>query len=58
MPGMSGERNMSDAVMRGIVAWLGSQTTSRLKGWRWNLGDLLSPAVPRASRAGSGSSDE
>ncbi len=43
------ERNMSDAVMRGIVALPGSETTSRTKGPRRNLGDLLLPAVAAAA---------
>jgi hypothetical protein len=32
------ERNMSGAVMRGIVALPGSKATSRMEGSRWNLG--------------------
>ena len=31
--------------MRGAVALPGSEATSRTKGWRWNLGDLVWPAV-------------
>ena len=42
------ERNMSDAVMRGIVALPGSETTSRTKGSRRNLGDLRPPAAALA----------
>jgi hypothetical protein len=42
------ERNMSDAVMRGIVALPGSETTSRTKGSRRNLGDLQPPAAATA----------
>ena len=34
------ERNMSSAVMRGIVVLPGSKTTSRAKGSRRKLGDL------------------
>ena len=36
------ERNMSNAVMRGIVALPGSRSTSRAQGSRWNLGDPAS----------------
>jgi hypothetical protein len=32
------ERNMCNAVMRGIVVPSGSRATSRAKGSRWNLG--------------------
>jgi len=45
------ERNMSDAVMRGVVVPPGSRATSRAQGWRWNLGGppsgrhLLTPTV-------------
>ena len=45
------ERNMSNAVMRGIVVPPGSRATSRAQGARWNLGylvsgrHLLTPAV-------------
>jgi hypothetical protein len=45
------ERNMSDAVMRGIVVPPGSRATSRANGSRWNLGGptsgrhLLTPTV-------------
>jgi hypothetical protein len=42
------ERNMRDAVMRGIVALPGSETTSRTKGSRRNLGDLRPPAAAKA----------
>ena len=45
------ERNMSDAVMRGIVALPGSEATSRTKGPRRNLGDLLPPTAA-AGRVG------
>src|SRR3954462_2702341 len=44
----SAEGNMSGAVMRGTVALPGSETTSRRKGTRRNLGDLLSPAAAQA----------
>ena len=36
------ERNMSNAVMRGIVVPPGSKATSRAKGSRRNLGYLVS----------------
>jgi hypothetical protein len=32
------ERNMCNAVMRGIDVLPGSKSTSRAKGSRWNLG--------------------
>ena len=35
------ERNMCDAVMRGIVVPPGSRATSRAKGSRWKLGNLV-----------------
>ena len=41
----SAEGNMSGAVMRGTAALPGSETSSRTKGSRRNLGDLLSPAA-------------
>ncbi len=44
----SAEGNMSGAVMRGTAALPGSETSSRTKGSRRNLGDLLSPAVATA----------
>ena len=48
------EGNIGGAVMRGAVAPPESQTTSRWKGARRNLGDLLSPAAASAvaGRAG------
>src|SRR5215217_4829062 len=48
------EGNMGGAIMRGAVAPPESQTTSRRKGTRRNLGDLLSPAAASAvaGRAG------
>ena len=61
------ERNMSDAVMRGIVALPGPETTSRTKGSRRNLGDLQPPAAATAvpgrfgkarSRSRTGRSEE
>ena len=42
------EGNMSGAVMRGTAALPGSETTSRRKGTRRNLGDLLLPAAALA----------
>ena len=42
------EGNMSGAVMRGTAALPGSETSSRTKGSRRNLGDLLSPEVAAA----------
>src|SRR5208337_3572390 len=48
------EGNMCGAVMRGAVALPGSEATSRTKGARWNLGDLVWPAVAVAIRAAAG----
>src|SRR3954464_11358042 len=45
----SAEGNMSGAAMRGTVALPGSETSSRTKGSRRNLGDLLSPAAAQAA---------
>jgi hypothetical protein len=42
------EGNMSGAVMRGTAALPGSGTSSRTKGSRRNLGDLLSPVAAQA----------
>ena len=42
------EGNMSGAVMRGTAALPGSETSSRTKGSRRNLGDLLSPGAAQA----------
>ena len=39
------EGNMCGAVMRGTVALPGSEAISRTDGSRWNLGDLVWPAV-------------
>jgi len=39
------EGNMCGTAMRGAVALPGSKTTSRRKGTRRNLGDLLPPEV-------------
>ena len=41
----SAEGDMSGAVMRGAAALPGSETSSRTKGSRRNLGDLLLPAT-------------
>jgi hypothetical protein len=49
------EGNMCGAVMRGSVALPGSKATSRRKGSRRNLGDLISPAAAWRSRATAGS---
>src|SRR5215212_2529893 len=46
----SAEGNMSGAVMRGAAALPGSETSSRTKGSRRNLGDLLSPAATPEGR--------
>jgi len=45
----SAEGNMSGAAMRGAAALPGSETSSRTKGSRRNLGDLLSPAAAQAA---------
>ena len=45
----SAEGNMSGAVMRGTAALPGSETSSRTKGSRRNLGDLLLPAAAQAA---------
>jgi len=50
----SAEGNMSGAIMRGTVALPGSETSSRTKGSRRNLGDLLSPAAALAVPGRSG----
>ena len=54
----SAEGNMSGAAMRGTVALPGAETSSRTKGSRRNLGDLLLPAAAQAVRVGVGSSAE
>ena len=41
------EGNIGGTAMRGAVTLPGSETTSRRKGTRRNLGDLLSPVVAR-----------
>jgi hypothetical protein len=43
------EGNMCGAVMRGAVALPGSKATSRTKGSRRNLGDLMPDHRPRAA---------
>ena len=43
------EGTMSGAAMRGTAALPGSETSSRTKGSRRNLGDLLSPAAALAA---------
>ncbi len=63
-PLLSVEGNMCGAVMRGAVALPGSKATSRTKGSRRNLGDLIRPAValaipgrggnPRGNPSGNG----
>ena len=45
----SAEGNISGAVMRGSAALPGSETSSRTKGSRRNLGDLLSPVAAQAA---------
>lgn len=42
------EGNMYGAVMRGAGALPWSETPSRTKGTRWNLGDLTLPATALA----------
>ena len=44
----SAEGNTSGAATRGAVALPGSETSSRTKGSRRNLGDLLSPVAAQA----------
>ena len=43
------EGNMNGTAMRGAAALPGSKATSRMKGWRRNLGDLTSDHRPRAA---------
>ena len=43
------EGNMCGAAMRGAVALPGSRATSRMKGTRRNLGDLLSGRMASAT---------
>ena len=49
------EGNMCGAAMRGADAPSGSKATSRAKGSRRNLGDLIWPAIALAIRATAGS---
>ena len=48
------EGNMSGAVMRGTAALPGSETSSRTKGSRRNLGDRLSPVAAQAASGRGG----
>src|SRR4051812_25675880 len=48
------EGNMSGAAMRGAAALPGSETSSRTKGSRRNLGDLLLSAVASAASGRGG----
>ena len=48
------EGNMSGAVMRGTAALPGSETSTRTKGSRRNLGDLLSPVAAQAASGRGG----
>ena len=50
----SAEGNMSGAVMRGTAALPGSETSSRTKGSRRNLGDLPPPEVAAAASGRGG----
>jgi len=50
------EGNMCGADMRGTVALPGSEATSRKKGPRRNLGDLISPMAAQAVRGHDGKS--
>ena len=50
------EGNMSGAAMRGTAALPGSETSSRTKGTRRNLGDLISPAAAKAAAGHDGKS--
>src|SRR5689334_1832182 len=50
------EGNMSGAVMRGPVALPGSETSSRTKGPRRNLGDLISPTAAMVAAGQDGKS--
>src|SRR5664279_4262985 len=47
---------MSGAAMRGTAALSGSETSSRTKGTRRNLGDLNSPAAATAAAGHDGKS--
>src|ERR1700750_2244715 len=50
------EGNMSGAARRGPVALPGSETRSRTKGTRRNLGDLISPTAARSAAGHDGKS--
>jgi hypothetical protein len=50
------EGNMSGAARRGPVALPGSETRSRTKGTRRNLGDLISPMAARSAVGHDGKS--
>src|SRR4028119_2338827 len=50
----SAEGNMSGAVMRGTAALPGSETSSRAKGSRRNLGNLPVPEVAAAASGRGG----
>ena len=50
----SAEGNMSGAVLRGTAALPGSETSSRTKGSRRNLGDLPPPEVAAAASGRGG----
>jgi len=49
------EGNMLRTVMRDATALPWSETPLRMKGTRWNPGDLISPKPPWRSRAATGS---
>jgi len=53
---VSVEGNMCGAVMRGPVALLGSKATSRTKGTRRNLGDLILPVAAKVTPGRDGKS--
>jgi hypothetical protein len=53
---VSVEGNMCGAVTRGPVALPGSKATSRTKGTRRNLGDLISPVAAQAATGHDGKS--
>ena len=50
----SAEGNMSGAAMRGTVALPGSETRSRTKGARRNLGDLILPTAAQVAAGHDG----
>ncbi len=49
------EGNMLRPAMRGATALPWSETPLRMKGTRWNLGDLISPTLLRRIWATTGS---